>query len=160
LAIGNRKAGADLVVNGTVLVKDVPATYLIYLEKQLTDVRTFVDKMPTLDESENWIKDPNSDLFKTAVTSTSRTKKTNRALVLYPATDNHPAQTQIVSEDVLAGYWDTVKLSGALPVPRKREILDRVDTLLKSVKSAREQANEIEVSSLDVGSALFSFLFA
>ena len=41
----NCQARADLVVDGEVLVKDVPATFLLFLEKQLTDLKTFVAKI-------------------------------------------------------------------------------------------------------------------
>lgn len=160
MTFGNQGATADVVVDGTTVLKAAPATYLIYLEKQLTDVRTFVDKMPTLDESEDWEKDANSNVFKTATTSTHRTKKVQKPIVLFPATPEHPAQTQLVTEDIIAGYWDTIKLSGALPVPRKQAVLGRIDKLLKAVKTAREAANEAAVETKDVGSAIFGFLFA
>lgn len=156
----NCTARADVIVGGTVLVKDAPATYLLFLEKQLTDVRTFVDKLPVLDEAEDWTLDPNSNLYRTAVTTTHRAKKVQKALVLYPATEQHPAQTQLVTEDVIAGYWDTTKLSGAMPVPRKAAILTRVNTLLRAVKEARERANEVEAPEVNTGATVFTYLFA
>jgi hypothetical protein len=39
--------------------------------------------------------------------------------VLYDATEHHPAQTQLISEDVIVGWWETVKHSGAIPRPRQ-----------------------------------------
>jgi len=44
----------------TPLLADVPVTYLLFLEKQLTDLRTFVDKLPVLDPSVVWLQDPSS----------------------------------------------------------------------------------------------------
>ena len=61
----NMSAKADIAVGGNVLARDVPVPYLLFLEKQLTDLRTFVDKMPTLDESDDWRKDEATGLFKT-----------------------------------------------------------------------------------------------
>lgn len=47
----NRTAAADVVVDGTVLLAQVPVPYLLFLEKQLTDMHTFVRKLPVLDAS-------------------------------------------------------------------------------------------------------------
>jgi len=156
---GNLHAKADLEVEGRLLAKDVPATHLLFLEKQLVDMRTFVDKLPTLDETEDWIKDPNSDLYKTAVVSTHRTKKTPKVVVKYPATEQHPAQTEMIYEDVICGFWDKVLHSGAIPQPQKRAILERIDRLLKAVKQARDRANAVDVERKEVGAAVFSYLF-
>jgi hypothetical protein len=156
----NCNAKADVVVNGNVLIKDVPTTYLLFLEKQCNDIEKFIATIPVLDESDNWDKDDNSNLYKTQPTLTHRTKKTQKPLVLFPATDKHPAQTQLVSEDVLVGYWNMVKLSGALPVPRKNELLSKVNELSKAVKFAREQANLIDAEKHEIGKKVFEYLFS
>ena len=80
-------------------------------------------------------------LAKTEVVSSS---PTCRPLVLYDATKEHPAQTQLVTEDIVAGYWNTVKYSGAMPAPQKVAMAERVEKLLRAVKEAREAANIIE----------------
>lgn len=155
----NCAAKADVVVDGRVLIRDAPVTFLLFLEKQLSDMRTFVAKLPTLDPSEDWSADPNSDLFRTTPASTHKTKKVQRPIVLYDATEEHPAQTQLISEDVVVGWWDTVKHSGALPVPRKKAIQARLDKLVKAVKFAREEANSAEVEEHNIGEAFFDYLF-
>lgn len=156
----NMTAKADVVVDGAVLFPAAPVTFLLFMEKNLTDIRTFIAAMPVLDAAEDWSIDQNSGLYKTDTVSTSRTKKINKPLVLYPATDKHPAQTQIVTEDIIAGVWQTVKLSGALPRPEILAYLAKVEKLLKAVKEAREEANmTAEVESPDVGSAVFGYIF-
>ena len=45
----NTEAKADIVVDNQVLVTGVPATYLLWLEKELTDLHTFITKLPVLD---------------------------------------------------------------------------------------------------------------
>lgn len=155
----NCTARADVVVDGQPMVTDVPVTYLLFLEKQLTDLRTFVGQLPVLDEAEDWKQDANSGLFKTDATQTHRSRKIQRPLVLYPATPEHPAQTQIVSEDVLAGLWSQTKHSGALPKPAKEGMALRVEKLLQAVKQAREDANGAdEVVTNDVASTLFKYI--
>ncbi len=156
----NCHASADVVLDGQVLIQNAPATYLLFLEKQLSDLHTFVDKMPTLDETDDWTRDENSTLFKTAAIPTQRTKKVQKPLVLYPATAEHPAQTQMITEDVVVGYWDTVKQSGALPVPRKQVLLDRIEKLSQAVKFAREQANSVEAEPQKVGGTIFTYLLS
>jgi hypothetical protein len=119
-----------------------------------------LDKTVT-DVSGPYPLDANSGLHKTAPVQTHRTRKTIRPIVLYPATERHPAQTQLVTEDVLAGYWNTIKQSGALPKPRKQELAERVETLLQAVKQAREAANDIdEVKASAVANTIFSYLLA
>jgi hypothetical protein len=156
----NCHAAADVVVDGQVLVQNAPATYLLFLEKQLSDLHTFVEKMPTLDETDDWNRDENSGLFKTSAIPTQRTKKVQKPLVLYPATTEHPAQTQMITEDIVVGYWDTVKQSGALPVPRKQTLLERIEKLSQAVKFAREQANSVEAEAKKVGGTLFAYLLS
>jgi hypothetical protein len=116
--------------------------------------------MPTLDETDDWTRDENSTLFKTAAIPTQRTKKVQKPLVLYPATAEHPAQTQMITEDVVVGYWDTIKQSGALPVPRKQVLLDRIEKLSQAVKFAREQANSVEAEPQKVGGTIFTYLLS
>jgi hypothetical protein len=155
----NCTARADVVVDGRVLVKDVPATYLLFLEKQLSDLHTFITKMSELDPGSDWSVDPGTGLYKTDTTLTQRTKKVQRAITLYEATKEHPAQTQLITEDVVAGTWVTVKYSGAMPAPRKKQLLHRIEKLSNAVKFAREQANASEAQDKKLGKEVFDFLF-
>jgi protease II len=133
----NCQAKADVVIDGRVLVKDAPATYLLFLEKQLSDLTTFVAKMAELDPGSDWSVDPSTGLFRTEPSTTQRTKKLQRPIVLYDATD-----------------------SGALPAPRKKQLLARIERLSNAVKFAREQANAIEAPDQKLGQAVLSYLFA
>lgn len=154
----NCTAVADVKVDGQVLIAKAPVAFLLFLEKQLNDIHTFIGKLPTLDEADDWMKDENSGLYKTRPIATHRMKKVQKPIVLYDATKEHPAQTQMVSEDVVVGYWDTVKHSGALPTPRKKQLLERVEKLSQAVKFAREEANAVEAANVSVGKTLFDYL--
>lgn len=156
----NMGATADIMVDGQVLVEQAPATFILWLEKQVEDLRTYVSKLPTLDEAENWELNAETNLFQSGEITTHRTAKVIEPIVLFPATDKHPAQTQLINKDVLVGYWDEVKLSGALPVPRKQAILARIEKLYRAVKVAREAANIAEAPRRDVGAALLNGLLA
>ena len=155
----NCNARADVLIDGRVLLKDVPATYLLFLEKQLGDLHTFVSKMSELDPGNDWAIDPGTGLYKTDTQMTQRTKKVQRPITLYEATKEHPAQTQLITEDQIAGTWVTIKYSGAIPAPRKKQLLGRIEKLSNAVKFAREQANAVEASDKKLGKEVFDFLF-
>lgn len=156
----NVEAKADVKVGGNILVKDAPVPYLLFLEKQLTDLRTFIDKMPTLDESDDWRKDEATGLFKTEPMRTHRTSKVQEAIVLYDATDKHPAQTQLITKDIIVGYWNQVKQSGAITRSDKNKLLERVEAVLSAVKSAREEANSVEAPDKKVGADILGYIFS
>lgn len=156
----NTRARAAVVLDGETLLDPLPATVLLMLEKTLADLRTIAEKIPVLDIAENWTRDANAGLYKAASTTTSRTKKTQRAIVKYDATEHHPAQTEMITEDVTVGWWSTEKLSAAMPGPQKEQLLKRVDKLLAAVKIAREEANSIEAGERPaIGGAIFDYLF-
>jgi len=155
---GNTEARADVVVDGETLIEDAPATYLLWLEKKLVDLHTFVKKLPTLDPAETWTYDPNSGAFRTDTLQSTRTKKVPRNHVKAEATDKHPAQVDVYYEDVIVGDWKTVKFSGALPADRVEALLSRVEKVQDAVKAARQQANTVEVEQQHVGEAIFDYI--
>ena len=158
---GNTHAKADIVVDGSVLIKGAPVPYLLFLEKELVDWRTFVTKVPVLDQAEVWVEDDTVDnQWRTMPTGTVRSKKVLRYLTLAPATDKHPAQVQTFNEDVPVGTWMTTKMSGAIPTKRRDQLIERADKLLDAVKAAREEANGTEVTQVKPGEDVFAYLLA
>lgn len=155
----NCQAKADVLVEGTVLLKDVPATYLLFLEKQLVDLHTFIKKLPTLDAAESWEFDASANCYATEPVQTVKTRKIPRNHVKAEATEHHPAQVEVYYEDVAIGYWRTVKFSGALPAKRIHELTERVERLQQAVKFAREEANSLEVTDQKLGAKVFQYLF-
>lgn len=155
---GNTVARADVTVNGQVLLLDAPVPFLLALEKQLVDWRTMVQALPVLDPSEVWEYDEDNKIFRTQATETHRTRKIPRVLLKAPATERHPAQTEVYNEDVVVGYWSTTKLSGAVPRARRDALVERADKLIDAVKAAREQANSAEVDHRKVAEPLLTYL--
>ena len=158
--LANCGARADVEVGGQVLLKDAPVTYLLFLEKQLTDLYTIVSKFPTLDPAEIWTFDTNTGLHRTEPTLTTRTKKVQRALVLHPPTVEHPAQTQLITEDVSVGTWELTRYSGAMTVPEHRKILARIVQLQNAVKAAREEANMVQAPQVSAGTSIFNWILS
>ncbi len=156
----NCHARADVVVNGQTLLTQVPVSYLLFLEKQLSDLHAFIKKLPIIDASERWTFDPNSDCWATEPVQTLKTFKMPRNHVKAEATEHHPAQVEVYYEDVTIGYWRTVKFSGALPAQRIHELLNRLEKLQQAVKFAREEANNAEAEEQRVGDRIFNYLFS
>lgn len=154
--VGNQDAVADVIVEGQMLLQRVPVTTLLFLEKQLSDLATLINKLPVLDLAEDWsLQD---GVWRTPSFQTTKTKKVSRVIVRAAATDKHPAQTEIVPEDTVVGHWRTTKLSGALPVTRRQELLEKVQKLQAAVKVAREAANLVDAPEQHMADTLFSYL--
>lgn len=156
----NTEAKADVVVDGQTLVANAPVSYLLFLEKQIEDIKTFINSLPVLDISESWRFSDQLGLYTTEPKLTTKTKKVTKPVVLYEATKEHPAQVKESSEDVPEGTWRSTKLSGAISVSRQNELLQRLDKFYKAVVFAREQANSLTVTQRNVAEPIFNYLFA
>lgn len=156
--LANCHAFGKLTIGG--IDFDVPVSQLLFLENKLIDVKDIIDKMPILDSAEDWNLDPNAQLYKSLPTQTSKTKKVQKALVLLAPTDKHPGQAVQITEDEIVGNWTQVKMSGALPLPRRQLLLERVESMLTAVKQAREAANLIDAANVSIGAKLFDQLLA
>ncbi len=167
ITIGARKdwtngvARADVKIGDTVLIPQVPSTHLLFLEKQMTDLRNLIAQIPVLDPEKDWVANPTQTGQHRTPTpeKTHRTKKVVKPIVKYDATDKHPAQTDLITEDTLVGYWSLIRHSGAIPEPYRNELLERVETVAQAIKQAREAANSSEeVASPDVSSRIFDYV--
>lgn len=154
---GNCDARADVVLDDETLLKDIPATHLLFLEKQLTHINTVLAELPTLDPAYRWAKDVAGG-YRADPVETTKMAKTHEVVRLAEATEHHPEQAQLVAVDKAIGKWTTTKQSGAMSAERKKQLLGRGRNLLKAVKFARETANATEVKKQDVGAKLFGYL--
>jgi hypothetical protein len=160
LDFANCTARADVIVGERVILADAPSTFLLFVEKQLIDLHTTLTQMIVLDEADNWNEDANQrGLYRTAPVDTARTKKVIRPLILAPATDKHPAQTDKITEDIIEGYWTVTKLSGAVPSKAKKALLDRIDRLVDAVREARERANLVAAPHIPAGRNFMDYVF-
>lgn len=156
----NTIAKADVVVDDQTLIKNAPATLLLFLEKQLSDLKDEVDKIPELDPAFDWDRDKNTGVWKSKPVQSHRTQKVHTPIVKYDATEHHPAQTEMITEDQIVGHWQTVRLSGAIQAPRKEILRKRVRKLMDAVKMARAKANEAEADKREVAKPIFDYLLA
>jgi hypothetical protein len=109
--------------------------------------------------AESWHFDSTQDCWASDPAETSKTKKVPRNHVKAEATEKHQAQVEVYHEDVVVGYWKTVKFSGAVPRSRVRELVERVEKLQKAVKMAREEANSVPAEKVQTSDKVFGYLF-
>lgn len=149
--VTNCSALATVVVDGEAILKNVPATHLLWLEKKLLSFGEFINKLPTLPQDTAWSFDSGQSLYRSEPIETIKTKKVEAVIVTVPATKEHPAQTAKTVEDVNVGTWKTTHLSGAITVDRKKQLQARVEKYQRAVKEAREEANQTAVVELASG---------
>lgn len=155
---GNMTAKADIVVDGKTIMAGVPVTNLLYLDKQVENMVTFVKSLPTPDPSENWTPDASQGLLRSEATTSLKTNKEPTVIVKYAATAQHPAQTELFTKDIAIGEWTQTQFSGAIQADQKKAFLSNATKLLAAIKEAREQANTADVQRQSTA-PLFKFVF-
>lgn len=157
----NQSANADLVVDGRTVLKDVPISHLLWLEDYLTEWRSLTTVLPLLNPALRWTEDEGRQgLYRSAVEVTDRTIPDKVPVVLYPATDKHPAQVQLVDKPVFTGTFEKQILSGAITADRKKKLIDNVDKLIVATRDAIQRANRTEAVEVAEGQVLTSLLLA
>jgi hypothetical protein len=159
----NTQARADISLeDGTILVKSVPATTLLQLEKRIVEWRDLIAEVPSLDPAKGFKLDEShakSGVYKARDVIKTRTKKVKEVITLSPATDKFAANVQLLDIDKPAGTVLEQEWSALLLPSTKSELLNNVEILLRAVKSARAKANEQLVDNTKkIGSTLLGFV--
>jgi len=157
----NQEARTDLVVDGVVIAKDVPATFLLWLETKLKLIRQVYQAIPTLQPGIKWEEDKSQgeDVYRKAYPEEKfRTKKVMKNHVIAVATKEHPAQVQVYNEDVKVARIIKDLWCGMISPAQKSVKLGRVDKLLREVKKARQKANTVDVVNVTIGAELFGYI--
>ena len=162
--LANTGARADVLLeNGSILVKNIPATTLLQLEKRIVEWKELIEAIPTLDPAKGFVADPEHGVghYKAREVKKMRTKKIKDVLTLAPATDKHPAQAVMIDVDKDTGTILEQEWSAMLTPAKKAELLDRVEGIFRAVSSARSKANEhaIEVKDNKIGVELLKYVF-
>lgn len=159
----NTQAVADIELeDGTVLAKNVPTTALLRLEHRMDEILKLAAKIPTLDPLKNFEPDKaaGEGIYRARDEVKTRGRKVPKVIVKYPHTEQHPAQTELITLDEPAGTVTTSIWSGELSVADKGDLLERCEKLRVAIKKARARANGIEVSTQDkIGSTLLNYVF-
>ena len=158
----NTRARADIVVDGEVLLADVPATFLLQLERRLKEVQAVLKEIPCFDPVRIWSVDPAADkkhVLRAEPVVTIRKKRVRKYNVMVEATKEHPAQVDVVEVEEPVGEIRSYDWTGMVSTGKKEALLEQVDRLLAAVKQARSRANTVEVDqSRKVGKVLMDYL--
>jgi hypothetical protein len=164
----NTLAKADIVLeDGTVFAKDVPATALLQLEHRLKEMSELIKTIPTLDPAKGFTLDKSAGegIYKAREIVKPSTKKDQHPLVLVEATKEHPAQVQLVTEDVKVGVIREQEWSSLITPATKADLLERAENLFRVVRQARSRANDHQidkegVQTQKIGEKLLRHIFA
>lgn len=161
--IGNLTAKADIILEtGEVMLTAVPCTSLLWMEKRFGEIKQLVEAIPTLDPAKGFTPAPDrgTDVYVAREVTKNRTSKEQRPIVLYDATDKHPAQTQLITQDVVVGTIREMEWSGLITPAAKADMIARVERLIRAISAAIARANDIEVTKKsDVGEKLLKYVF-
>jgi len=157
----NTEASANVVIDGEILLPGVPASYLVWFEKQLIELRSVWVLLPVLDPAERFgAPDPVTGISRSEPSKRIKTREVFRNHRVSAATPEHPEKVHVYTTNETEGTWTATKYSGAIPEARRQELLDRLDVLIEAVTFAREEANRATVIDLKVGGPVFEYLLA
>ena len=157
----NQEARADILIDGTAIAKDVPATFLLGLETKLRAILSVYEAAPTLAPGYKWEPDKNRGEHVWAVVDDEvvfKTEKIFKAQVLYEATKEHPAQVKEIPETKNVGRKIKEVWVGLISTAEKNILVGRIRKLLRAVKQARQRANSTEVVDTSIGEELFTYI--
>ena len=157
----NAQAVGDIVIDGTKIAENLPATFLLGLEKKLTRLRGVYNNIPTLAPGIKWERDESrgNNVFKTVNPEEKfQTRTIVEPTVLYEATKEHPAQVKEVSKVEKVGKYKRTHWSGMVTPAEKSKLLGKIDKLIRAVKKARQRANATKVVNVTVAKQLFDYI--
>ena len=160
--LANQSACADVVVDGKIILQNMPATTLLGLEAKLNEIRKLFDAIPTLQPGKDWSIDESNKMPHVYKSGSSdikhKTETFIEPVVLYEATKEHPAVVKEVSKVNIVGEYKTDFWSGMVSPHTKAKWLLNLEKVLVAVKQARQRANKQKVEPVIVGSAIFDFI--
>ena len=157
----NQVAKAAIVINGSALTDELPATTLLMLESRIKKWTEILLAIPTLSPGRRWEEDPSKGkgVFTDAQPENKfRTKKVIQHKVLVEPTEHHPAQVEKWTEDVRIGKVIESTWSGMMSPADKAALLTRCQELLAATKQARQRANTQEIVPTSIASKLTAYL--
>jgi hypothetical protein len=160
--VANGSARGDIVVNGHVVARDVPAVTLLHLEKVVEALRDLISHIPVRDPSEFWEWSEEGNAWAAPPREVISTKQVTRPLVKWapPSAEyQQQAQTDTLTEQTRVGVWETRRMSAALSARGVDELLRRVDELTDAIRTARTEANQTEAPERAIGDDLLAWLF-
>lgn len=148
--VANCKARADVVVDGGVLIKDAPTTFLLWLSHEVDNIIAQIIKTPVRSTTEIW--EPISrGLYATAIVESPRTQNRPKYNIAAQATDRHAAQVDIIQVPTQIGTVRSRRFSGALTPEQHRLLLAQARKWQEAVTDARLRANGYKLTADEEG---------
>jgi hypothetical protein len=157
----NQEAKADVVVDGVVLFKDVPVTFLLNMETELTELKGVYQSIPTLQAGMTWLLDDikGRGIYKSEhKEEKNKTEKTVQFKVLIQPTKEHPGQVKEWTEDRPIGKFITETWSGMIAPSDKAIMLGKLEKMIRAFKRARQRANCQETETMEIGKQVFDYI--
>lgn len=156
------EARADVVVDGKIVLKNLPATALLALEKYLGEIWSAYEAIPTLEPGIKWVEDESASMNGVYITADpaqqNKTEMVKNFKVVYEATEYHPAQVVELSSQEPVGQISVTRTSGMVTPATKAKWLGKIAELKTAVKKARQRANCAEVLTVDVAKDIRDFI--
>ncbi len=157
----NQEARSNVNIDGKVIFKDVPVTFLLNMEEELRQLKKVYAVIPVLQPGVSWIPDKQKGrgIYKSEYKDEkNKTEKTIQYKIMVQATEHHPAQVDKWSDDRPIGKYITETWSGMLSQADKALLLSRVDKVLRAFKKARQRANCQETKPVEIGKEIFDLI--
>jgi hypothetical protein len=159
--VANQTTKADLKIDGKVIAKDLPATFLLGMESRLKMIREMYAQIPTLQPGTKWEIDKNQGVGVYVAEPDDVREKTEKRedfKTIAEATKEHPAQIAKIVMNSVIGLFTTKRWSGMITPGQKSDLLTRIDKLHRAFKQARQRANQVDIQSVKIGKDLFQYI--
>lgn len=158
----NQTAVADVVLaDGTVLLTNMPAVFLLAMESRLEQLRPLLMDSPTLPPNLEWIDgtDVGAYIYKTKEPAYSmKTEKKEDWVTHRQSSDKHPDSFEKVTKDTNVGKYTETRTTGTINSADKAAVIERFDDVVLAIKQARQRANAVEVVSGKAGDVLLGHI--
>jgi len=159
--LSNMQAKADIIVDGTTIAKDVPATFLLGLESKLHDLANLFAAIPTLEPGRTWKLDSSIGegiYIDIHDRETFKTKKDKEFRSVAKATEKHAEQ--IKELDIVSNIGRIVQTnwSGMISSAEKATMIKRLVKITSAVKQARQRANATDLVPGQIGKDILDFI--
>lgn len=159
--LSNMQAKADIVIAGTIIAKDVPATFLLGLESKLHDLANLFAAIPTLEPGRTWEPDTSlgKGIYKDANNREAfKTKKDKEFRSVARATEKHAEQIKELDIVSNIGLIVQTNWSGMISSAEKAAMTKRLIKITSAVKQARQRANATDLVIGKIGGDVLDYI--
>jgi len=153
----NSIACADVIIGDKVLLTDMSAVTLIFLEKRIDNIIAMIQRAPVLDPAYEWTKSGDIHISN-EVRTIREVKRPMHYVVFEPSEHCKNGQYEVINENVPVGEWVKTVVSGAMTYNDQLEMYNRLITLKEAIVTARQRANTQEVEQQKIADYLFNFI--